>query len=66
MTTFKYTVGQLVLVKSGRTYRITSLRGDNHRVLKGEVGYDLVQIKNGKPYGASQLIRESNLRPAEA
>lgn len=60
-TTFKFYVGQIVASKSGTPYRIQEQRDDNHRKLKGEIGYLVVGWRNGKLYGPCRLIRESAL-----
>lgn len=62
MTTFKFAVGDLVRVKSGKVYKIERLR-DAARYR--EDGYSATQVKNGKLYGPMRVFKESALVLAE-
>jgi len=55
---FKFKVGDLVKVKSGKLYRITHLRG---AALYREDSYSAVQLRDGKRYGPSRVFKENAL-----
>ena len=63
---FKYQPGQIVSAKnSGKLYKIERQRSDNHRKLKGEIGYNVVGQRDGKNFGPTRLMPESSLLPCE-
>lgn len=55
---FKFKVGELVKVKSGKLYQIERLRGAG---LYREDGYSAVQLRDGKRYGPTRVFKESAL-----
>jgi len=62
-TTHKHRVGDLVALGSGEhPYEVLRLRTDDHPKLKGEIGYDVNQIRNGKRWGPIRLVRASKVR----
>lgn len=67
MSAHKFQPGQIVTAKaSGKPYRIERLRSDDHRKLKGEIGYSVVGLRNDKPFGPVRLMRESAFNCAAA
>lgn len=65
-TIHKFAVGQTISAKaSGKLYLVLRLRSDFHdnRKLKGEIGYDVVGLRDGKRYGPVRLMRESAFNP---
>ena len=60
----KYRVGQILKAKaSGKLYVVEFLRSDPHYKLKGELGYTVGGLRDGKPFGPSRLMRESAFDP---
>jgi hypothetical protein len=61
MTSHRFKPGDCIKAKSsGKFYRVEYLRSDNHRKLKGEIGYSVVGLRDGKPYGPVRLMRDSS------
>ena len=58
-----FKVGDQVRVKSGRLYKITDIRTDDHRDFKGQPGYDARQFVVGKFYGPVRIFPQNNLTP---
>jgi hypothetical protein len=63
MTGHKYKLNDLVLVKSGKLYRVDRLCMDNRPYFKGAPGYHIVQWRNGRDYGPVRVVAETSLRP---
>lgn len=61
MTDHKFPCGSFVVVRSGKVYRITDHRLDDHPDFKGEPGYCARQIRKGVPYGPYRIFPESSL-----
>ena len=61
-TEHKFEVGQKIWSKSGKRYTVLSLRSDDHRKLKGGLGYSVRGERDGIPFGPSRLMPESAFR----
>jgi hypothetical protein len=55
--------GQKVLVNSGKLYEVER---QAVKIKGGEPHYWVRSLRDGKPFGPSRLIKEGNLRAAEA
>ena len=63
----KFQVGQILRAKSsGKLYKVEQLRGengDNHRMLKGGLGYSVVGQRDGRDFGPWRLMPETSFEP---
>jgi hypothetical protein len=58
----KFTVGQRIWSKAGKRYTVMAVRLDDHRKLKGEIGYSVRGERDGVPFGPWRLMRESSFQ----